>query len=459
MKHEENSIDIGTFLRPFFAAIKDADYLWFVAHGWEELPDYTRHDVDICLEDRGYGKLKRTIEDVAQQTGWRIFRMCRKSIYRPFLLLKVNERGAFKFIQLDLFLGEVLKGIPVRRTFREVLKLRWLNEKGIWCANFGYVGVCILLKEIVQNGCLGSESRERQVYESVSKDPVSFRQLLHKELCDELLVDNICECCTTKNWRKLESLRGDIQSRMPKLRLRNISKFIGWGFSSLKVRLCPFFRFFIVLVGPDGCGKTTIADAVEKYMDCNPFSQTYRLHSNFGFLPRLRDIYSKLARLFGKQVVFAAEPQPGTRHMGMQRPLSALRATFYVTYYAFDLMLSRIRIFRMYPYFTMILADRYYYDYYYMRGYMKCPSWYKRMLEWIIPKPDMILFLNRDAEKIYSQKPELSVDEIKRQQWQIQKYVSSRRGFYEINGNDGVDATVSAVVRAISERLEEISDK
>lgn len=448
-----NSLDISSFLTPFFKGLVDADFLWCVARGWEGLPDYTRHDVDIYIERKGYAEFRRKVYEVASLTGWDVFRDCKKSIYRPILLYKSNDAGAFKFIQLDLFLGAVLKGVPSRTSFEAMLGDRWLNEKGIWCCNVGYMGVRVLLKELVQNGSLGSEKRERQVLESVSEDEEKFRYYLQLELRDKSLVEKIVEFCLAANWRGLESLAVQIKSNMPRLRLADWPRALAWSLASLKVRFRPFFRFFVVLVGPDGCGKTTVADAIAKEMDCNPFSLTYRIHSSFGGLPRLRNIYAACMRVLGKKVEFKSDPTPGTRHMGMQKPLSPLRAIFYVTYYGIGLIVSRIKILRMYPYFTMILADRYYYDYYYMRGYQRCPNWYKRIFEFFIPQPDLVLFLNRDAKRIYAQKPELSVEEIERQQAAIKRLVQSRGCFYEIDGNEGIEQTLKNVFHAISVQL------
>ena len=68
-----------------------------------------------------------------------------------------------------------------------------------------------------------------------------------------------------------------------------------------------------------------------------------------------------------------------------------------------------------------------------------------RALEALVPKPDLILYLDRDADEIYRGKPELDVDEIRRQQKVIKEVVARRRHAHVIDASGGIDATVEAV--------------
>ena len=131
--------------------------------------------------------------------------------------------------------------------------------------------------------------------------------------------------------------------------------------------------------------------------------------------------------------------------MGMKPPLSRMRSMFYVLYYGISLAMGRIALFRWRTFSGLLLADRYYYDYYYMRGHMNCPKWWKDVVGLIAPKPDMVFVLERPAEEIYRQKPELEVEEIKRQQQAIRNCLCHDRRAKFIDAGNGIDETARQV--------------
>lgn len=84
---------------------------------------------------------------------------------------------------------------------------------------------------------------------------------------------------------------------------------------------------------------------------------------------------------------------------------------------------------------------------------MKCPKWYVRIMEVFSPKPDLILSLERSAEDIYVQKPELDIGEIKREQAAIRKYIGCRNNAKIIDANHGVEKTIAMVVSEIESHI------
>jgi thymidylate kinase len=97
----------------------------------------------------------------------------------------------------------------------------------------------------------------------------------------------------------------------------------------------------------------------------------------------------------------------------------------------------------------IVLADRYFFDYYYMLGYVNCPKWYLDVISVLVPKPDLLFALERPAEEIYAQKPELEVGEIKRQQQAIHNALSEKHYMRIIDASQGIDETVRRVSREI----------
>jgi hypothetical protein len=121
----------------------------------------------------------------------------------------------------------------------------------------------------------------------------------------------------------------------------------------------------------------------------------------------------------------------------------------YVTYYALDFLLGRLLLRKLRGQGALLIFARYFHDYYFQRGYGKVPRWYLRLLEKLVPQPDLILSLNRGAEEIHRGKPELSTGEIRRQQEVIGRLLAGRPNAAVIDAAAGVGATVNQVCERI----------
>lgn len=438
---------IATFVTPFFKALDEASILWAVAHGWEGLPTYARHDVDLIIPKRQLKQTVAILKSMAQETGWINYCHFKASNLHSYWILLPGEE--ISYFQVDIFTESSLRGIPFFST-KEPLKKRWRNDAGIWCMPYSYSGASVLIKELVANSKLEREARHRQVSDGLLKDRGNFISLLSEAFNgDRALIDEIVTAIERKDWDSLASLSPRIRKRVMRVRFSNLWGIVVYVSDNIRLRMFPFLRPFVALVGPDGCGKTTIADAIVKHFDHRPLCGLMRIHSHFPNALRLRDIYRAVMGLFGKKIEFAKEPEPGTKGMGMLPPLGKARSMLYVLYYGISLALGRISLFRWRTFSGLLLADRYYYDYYYMRGHMNCPKWWKDLVGWIVPKPDMVFVLERPAEDIYRQKPELDVEEIKRQQQSIRVCLGNDRRVRFIDASKGIEQTIGLVNREI----------
>ena len=438
---------IATFLTPFFKALDDAAIAWAVAHGWEGLPTYARHDVDIATDRKYLKPMVAILKKVAKATGWINYCHFKSSnLYSYWILLPGEE---ISYFQVDIFLEASLRGIPFFSSVKP-LENRWRNEKGIWCMPYSYSAASVLLKEVIANSRLEREARHTQVYDGVAKDGDGFAALLTEAFKgDKDFAEKVVGIVEKKDWEALPQLASEFRRKVVRPRIGNICGILIYVFDHVRLRLFPFLRPFVALVGPDGCGKTTIADAVVAHFDHRPLCGLMRIHSDFPGAIRLRDIYKRVLSLFGKKIEFNPEPPAGTKGMGMKPPLGRLRSMFYVLYYGISLAMGRISLFRWRTFSGLLMADRYYYDYYYMRGHMKCPKWWKDMVGLIVPKPDLVFVLERPAEDIYRQKPELEVEEIKRQQQAIRDCLGNDRRARFIDASKGIDPTIGMVNREI----------
>ena len=104
---------------------------------------------------------------------------------------------------------------------------------------------------------------------------------------------------------------------------------------------------------------------------------------------------------------------------------------------------------------TFVICDRYYYEYMIdpKRCAVKLPPGWARFWGWFIPKPDLILCLGGDPEKIYARKPETSLEEVKRQVAALKKFCDGNRRAVWIDTTTSIEASYDAAMSAIEGRM------
>jgi thymidylate kinase len=156
--------------------------------------------------------------------------------------------------------------------------------------------------------------------------------------------------------------------------------------------------FHIVMLGPDGAGKSSVVDKLEARME-GAFQHVQIL----GFAPPLFKLWQK------------GPANTSTPHAKKARsyPVSLLRAAFWFVYNA----LSHFTLRWMKANNTLIVNDRHFIDILVdpVRYRYGGPTWALKLVQWVMPKPDAIVLLAGPAEIIQARKKEVPVEETARQ--------------------------------------------
>lgn len=193
----------------------------------------------------------------------------------------------------------------------------------------------------------------------------------------------------------------------------------------------------LAFFGPDGVGKSTTADLVEHALQTKGL-ETRRYHWRPRVLP------SSVRP--GKITVDVSCPDD-------LRPRHWLTSLFLYVYFFLDFLWAYLVRFRpLLRRGVFIIYERYYYDLlFHPRRYrLQEISFLAELLSRLLPCPDLMILLSGEPSTIFARKPELPLDEIKRQQHEMKRYLPRYAATLCI---DVTDAEPSEIVHRILQAL------
>jgi glycosyltransferase involved in cell wall biosynthesis/thymidylate kinase len=155
---------------------------------------------------------------------------------------------------------------------------------------------------------------------------------------------------------------------------------------------------FVVVIGPDGAGKSTVTGLVMSRL-ARAFRRTWRFHWRPGLLPKL----GRRTRVSeGREI---SEAPPATSKYGAT--VSLARFLYYWLDFVAGYWLS---IYPRKARTTLVIGERYFPDVlvHPQRYGFALPRWLMRLAAVCVPSPDLIVLLKDNPEVIYARKSELS---------------------------------------------------
>ncbi len=392
------------FLRDFFLVLESHHVNYCVLHAYDKLRRRQTGDIDLCIDRPGYKIIDKILSEVAARHKFVIVQKIHYDV--PFCYYYVLARitaHRVVTIQLDFLYDNI--GINRYYLTSNVLLNTRRKYNGFYIPAPALEAVYVWVKKNVK----GRMSREH----------INNLKNLYKE--DSGGVEKTI--ATYFGRKRREGMRNlilsdDLSVGKPPARMQYPNLSVSFGLPQVIQKvLYEINRIFhrvanptgmsIAILSPDGGGKTTVArELLQRLRKC--FRRNEYLHWRPSLLPEMNDLIRSRHGLSYR----SSGPSSHTRS-----PQNSAKSYIRFFYYLFDFLLGHFKVKYLKIKTSIIIFDRYYYDYFFdPYRYHFC---YQRNLIRgflpIIPKPDLVFYLDCDTMTLLKRKQEISKVELERQ--------------------------------------------
>lgn len=434
------------FLKALFASLNREKIKYCILRNYDTLPEKIRNDVDIWVDKIYWGRFFQIVEELANTLNYTLNytpRLTTKGEGDYFLSKFMNNK--LNIIHLDCWAYLHWRGLCFVDESIMPDHLIW-NEKGFYIPSAGVESAINLLKGLIHHRKVDNKYKEK-IHKFINEDPQTFLQAIEGPF-GRNIARFIFERSKNKDWDNLEKKATTLRMILFLRSFRTpFSQVIKW-FYYFRAQIRRFFinpsGLFIVFIGPDGSGKTTIANELLNSEIKKLFQKKIYFHGHFPFLPELK----KIVGIFKRNKVGLIYNQNINTNL---KPFNIFRSMIYPIYYGLNYFLGHWLIWKEKARGSLIVFDRYFYDYLIQRQFINCPRWLICTIASLIPKPDIIIYLKNQPEVIFSRKSELTIKEIKRQSDICQNLVKKLKNCYVVTTNS-TDEVIDKIQRIIIEK-------
>jgi len=423
------------FLEVFFNSIRGLDY--GVIDIDNNLRGDIKNDIDIWVSKFSIEILVKKLQVLATSKGWLIKKMNVSPRIGPaaegkYALAFINNPEIV--IQLDLWVCFHWRGVPFTNSNLNSAVIEFQNYKKINNKSAIFIQI---IKDIIYNGKLSPKVIRR--IEKVGLNTDSAYQVLEGCFPNSFInmINNNDLYDISSKETKLEIVKNFVKNRLP----LKLFLFIKYATRFLHTRIISQQGIHVVLVGPDGCGKTTVGDLVFKSEFVHDYyEKRERMHTRFKIIPALATVLS----------IFKTKDKNHKINMREVKPVSVFKSVVYPSYYSLDYFLGH---FWKYSKYTnggcYVQFDRYFSEYYIQPVFKNTPKALLNILKNFVPKYDLIILIEDSPESIHSRKKELSLGEIKTQIKKYRALIESDNNGYAVQNSGDPKIAANEILKLI----------
>lgn len=431
-----------TFLTTFFNQLNESKIDYFVYGSYQSLPhDTGGSDIDIVVKEADMVRLEQILKafiDGNEIVLASFYSNANAKFYRIISCLWG--------VQMDFFYkGLCYKGVsyyPIERLHRH---LKMHNDiVRVLDQNVGFY--VDYFKEAIHIGKVKDKYAQAllDLYSSDKDFVRSDIESLYGKKALDLIETNLSLAGLKDIAKELHGILRNVILKGNTLRV----------FRANVINIQRFFKkrpgYVIVVEGTDGSGKSFIINSITPILNGAFHNGVVYNHLRPNVIPDIAELMGKRKKAEKDKVTVVSDP-----HAGKQSGFigSFIRWSYYMIDYTFGYLKT------VWPAIhtksKVFIFDRYYYEYYFdqKRSHTSLPKWILRIGEWLLPKPDLVLCLGGDPQKIYERKPETSLEEVTRQTNVLKDFCAKRKNAVWVDTTTAPEESIRCAMNAICDMM------
>lgn len=369
-----------------------------ILSGYDRLPEDFDTDIDFMVNQEDFDRMPRIIEEVARRTNTRLIQAIDHELTGRAYFLGSIDGPALTIVQPDCASDYRHFGrywLPAK----EVLAARRLHPNGFYIPSIAHEFAYALIKRL--NKRTFNREHGYQLHRLYVEDRIECGRMIAR-FCRGSEGSAIVRMASANDWTEMYASIDTFRYAMLRSRketlVQKLKALPQNGLYQLR-RIMQPTGCWIAFMGPDGCGKSLILDAVGSQLA--PAFRTVRR-------------YHMRPRLVGRK---PANQGPVTDPHGQPpRGLAASIAKVldlwidYILGYALRILPEAIRT-------QLTLFDRCFYDLLVDSKRIRYggPPWLLRAAARMSPRPDLVILLDAPPEVLRARKQEVPLEEVARQ--------------------------------------------
>ena len=389
------------FLDTLFNKMAQQNIRFAVIHNGDNLQDALKSDIDIALDEHPEHRVAALILEICNTFNFRLTNRLHYEIPHGYYYIIASDDNPPTFLHIDCLHDPI--GVNYYYLPTNFLIEDCTSPNGFPQVSPEKTTLYLLVKRCFKPGL--SETRYQVLSKNLRLYTKKVQSLSSKLLGPNTstLIEKVARSNTPAQAEAaLEILAHEIRkSFFIQHPLRAMARLL-LDRTRKAGRLLKPSGFFLVLIGPDGCGKSTITTRLLTIMN-RGYRRTWHFHWRPGLLPRLGGSRKSEQESDG--------PSPPSTVSKYKGPVSLIR----FIYYSLDFILGYwLRIYPGKAQTTFIIGERYFPDVivHPARYGFSTPHWLMRFTAFFIPDPDLVVLLSNDPMEIHQRKAELDPETI-----------------------------------------------
>jgi thymidylate kinase len=410
---------------------------FLVLRNYENLPEDTTNDIDILVLPEQRAAAENCLVKTARAAG---FQLHNRAEFSPVSLFFFHPES-LQQIQFDLFASLTWRGFALMSA-HAILERR--SDRGLFSVPHpSHEALTCLLNRQIYRGYV-KEDYKPAILAAVRQHP----REVDAALCDmfgRTVAKQLTQAIESEDWPGVEAQTGPMRRqlvwrRVTRAPLDTLCSILNDLRRLLRRWLHPP-GITIVLLGADGCGKSTVAAGLSEAL-------------RHTFAP------DKSLRVHWKPTVFLKQrraERPPTADPHALPPRGRLASLILLGYHWLEYLAGIVLQFHRVLFRNgLVLIDRYHYD------FIVDPRRYRLQVSpsvvraWFrfLPKPDLVFLLDAPPEVLRARKQEVPLDEVRRQREAFRALAAGLPNATIVDATQPSEAVVRAIIRQVLEYLE-----